>query len=140
MPALKRKTKTPVLVERIDQFVAGVREAMKSSDALRNKKIRDLWDAEVRYHFDNGRTEKTLELYIMKYRYALKAEFGPKSTPLAICNMKKLRERLNTYIERADYPKTGWRHRLSKKSNGRNSTPPAASQPFFCALPISFRR
>ncbi|MFN6984958.1 MAG: protelomerase, partial [Rhizobium oryzihabitans] len=107
MPALKRKTKTPVLVERIDQFVAGVREAMKSSDALRNKKIRDLWDAEVRYHFDNGRTEKTLELYIMKYRYALKAEFGPKSTPLAICNMKKLRERLNTYIERADYPKTG---------------------------------
>lgn len=98
MPALKRKTKTPVLVERIDQFIAGVREAMKSSDAVRNKKIRDLWDAEVRYHFDNGRTEKTLELYIMKYRYALKAEFGPKSTPLAICNMKKLRERLNTYI------------------------------------------
>lgn len=107
MPALKRKTKTPVLVERIDQFVGEVREAMKSDETLRNRKIRDLWDAEVRYHFDNGRTEKTLELYIMKYRYALKAEFGPKSTPLAICNMKKLRERLKTYIERADYPKNG---------------------------------
>lgn len=88
---------------------------MKSSDAVRNKKIRDLWDAEVRYHFDNGRTEKTLELYIMKYRYALKAEFGPKSTPLAICNMKKLRERLNTYIERADYPKTGVATSIAEK-------------------------
>jgi len=107
MLSSKRKTKTPVLVERIDHFVAQVKEAMKNDDASRNRKIRDLWDAEVRYHFDNGRTEKTLELYIMKYRNALKAEFGPKSTPLAICNMKKLRERLKTYIERADYPKTG---------------------------------
>nr|WP_245289723.1 MULTISPECIES: hypothetical protein [unclassified Agrobacterium] len=107
MPASKRKTKTPVLVERIDHFVGQVKEAMKSDDTLRNRKIRDLWDAEVRYHFDNGRTEKTLELYIMKYRNALKAEFGVKSTPLAICNMKKLRERLNTYIARADYTKTG---------------------------------
>lgn len=107
MPASKRKTKTPVLVERIDQFVTEVQEAMKNDDAARNRKIQDLWNAEIRYHFDNGRTEKTIQLYIMKYRSALKDEFGARSTPLAICNMKKLRERLKTYIENADYPKTG---------------------------------
>lgn len=97
MLSSKRKTKTPVLVERIDHFVAQVKEAMKNDDASRNRKIRDLWDAEVRYHFDNGRTEKTLELYIMKYRNALKAEFGPKSTPLAICNMKTARAAENLH-------------------------------------------
>ncbi|MDS7597964.1 telomere resolvase [Agrobacterium tumefaciens] len=107
MSALKRRTKTPVLVDRIEEFVGKVSQAMADSEETRNKQIRDLWDEEVRFHFDNGRTEKTLELYIMKYRYALKAKFGPKSTPLAICNMKKLRERLKNYIASAEYPKTG---------------------------------
>ncbi|UXS02411.1 telomere resolvase [Agrobacterium tumefaciens] len=107
MSVLKRKTKTPVLVERIDEFVEKIDRTMERNEETRNKQIRDLWDEEVRFHFDNGRTEKTLELYIMKYRYALKAKFGPKSTPLAICNMKKLRERLKTYITSTDYQRTG---------------------------------
>lgn len=103
----KRKTKTPVLVDRIGEFIEKIKNTKKSDGTYDTKKIGALWNEEVRFHFENGRTEKTLELYIVKYRYALKDAFGPKTTPLAICNMKKLRERLDTYIKAADYPAVG---------------------------------
>ncbi|NTJ44533.1 protelomerase [Agrobacterium larrymoorei] len=103
----KRKTKTPILVDRIAEFVEKIKSTVKKDGTYDTKKIGQLWDQEVRFHFDNGRTAKTLELYIVKYRYALKDAFGPKTTPLAICNMKKLRERLDTFISRGDYPQQG---------------------------------
>lgn len=105
--AEKRKTKTPVLVDRIAEFIEKIRATKNPDGSYDTKKIGALWNEEVRFHFANGRTEKTLELYIVKYRYALKDAFGPKTTPLAICNMKKLRERLDTYIGAANYPVAG---------------------------------
>ena len=107
MTTEKKRTKTPVLVERIAEFVKKVKAAKADDGTFANKTISKMWDEEVRFHFENGRTEKTLELYIVKYRYALKDAFGPKTTPLAICNMKKLRERLGTYIRDTDYAQTG---------------------------------
>lgn len=105
--AEKRKTKTPILADRIADFVEKIKTTRKDDGSFDTKAIGRLWDDEVRFHFENGRTAKTLELYIVKYRYALKDAFGPKTTPLAICNMKKLRERLDTYIARGDYPQSG---------------------------------
>ncbi|WP_284778427.1 telomere resolvase [Agrobacterium sp. lyk4-40-TYG-31] len=113
--AEKRKTKTPVLVERIADFIEKVRLTRKPDGTFDPKKISALWNEEVRFHFDNGRTEKTLELYIVKYRYALKDAFGPKTTPLAICNMKKLRERLDTYIRTVEYPLRGVANSIQEK-------------------------
>ena len=111
----KRKTKTPVLVDRIAEFVENIKATRNADGTFDTKKISALWNEEVRFHFDNGRTEKTLELYIVKYRYALKDAFGPKTTPLAICNMKKLRERLDTYIKTAEYPVRGVAHSIREK-------------------------
>lgn len=113
--AEKRKTKTPILVERIADFIEKIKATKKSDGTFDTKKIGALWNEEVRFHFDNGRTEKTLELYIVKYRYALKDAFGPKTTPLAICNMKKLRERLDTYIKTADYSMKGVASSIEEK-------------------------
>lgn len=113
--AEKRKTKTPVLVDRIAEFVENIQATRNADGTFDTKKISALWNEEVRFHFDNGRTEKTLELYIVKYRYALKDAFGPKTTPLAICNMKKLRERLDTYIKTAEYPVRGVAHSIREK-------------------------
>jgi integrase len=111
----KRKTKTPILVDRIAEFIEKLQLTKKQDGTFDTKKIGALWNEEVRFHFENGRTEKTLELYIVKYRYALKDAFGPKTTPLAICNMKKLRERLDTYIKTADYPLTGVASSIEEK-------------------------
>lgn len=113
--AEKRKTKTPVLVDRIAEFIDKIKATKKPDGSYDTKKIGALWNEEVRFHFENGRTEKTLELYIVKYRYALKDAFGPKTTPLAICNMKKLRERLDTYIKTADYPVAGVASSIQEK-------------------------
>lgn len=113
--AEKRKTKTPVLVDRIAEFVETIKATRNADGTFDTKKISALWNEEVRFHFNNGRTEKTLELYIVKYRYALKDAFGPKTTPLAICNMKKLRERLDTYIKTAEYPVRGVAHSIREK-------------------------
>jgi hypothetical protein len=104
---MKKKTKTPILTERIASFIAAIKTTRKIDGTFDNKRLSSLWEEEVRYHFENGRAQKTLELYIVKYRYALKAEFGAKSTPLAICNMKKLRERLDRFIENSSLPQTG---------------------------------
>ncbi len=61
---------------------------------------RRLWDDEVRFHFENGRTAKTLELYIVKYRYALKDAFGPKTTPLRYLQHEKT-ARASRYVHPA---------------------------------------
>ncbi|WHA43246.1 telomere resolvase [Agrobacterium larrymoorei] len=111
----RRKTKTPILVDRIADFVEKIKSTQKKDGSFDTKKVGQLWDEEVRFHFDNGRTAKTLELYIVKYRYALKDAFGPKTTPLAICNMKKLKERLDTYISRGDYPQKGVANSIEEK-------------------------
>lgn len=103
----KKKTKTPILTDRIADFIASIETTRKADDTFDTRKLSALWEEEVRYHFENGRAQKTLELYIVKYRYALKDAFGPKSTPLAICNMKKLRERLERFITHADLPQSG---------------------------------
>lgn len=103
----KKKTKTPILTERIENFVLRVKLLQKVDGSFDTKKLSALWEEEVRYHFDNGRAQKTLELYIVKYRYALKDTFGTKSSPMAICNMKKLRERLDNFIQQANLPKSG---------------------------------
>lgn len=128
--AEKRKTKTPVLVDRIAEFVDKVKATRKPDGTFDSKRISALWNEEVRFHFDNGRTEKTLELYIVKYRYALKDAFGPKTTPLAICNMKKLRERLDTYIRVADYPLRGVASSIQEKLE-RAETNMAGRKPRF---------
>ncbi len=107
MADTKAKTKIPVLTDRIAEFVASVERTKDAKGEFKSKEISGLWDAEVRYHFDNGRTEKTIELYIMKYRKALKEAFGEGSTPLAVCNMRKLRDRLKSYIAAADLPQAG---------------------------------
>lgn len=103
----KAKTKVPVLTDRITDFVGVVAATKDANGDFDGKEISVLWDAEVRYHFENGRTEKTTELYINKYRKALKEAFGEKSTPVAICNMRKLRDRLKSYIDAADLPQSG---------------------------------
>ena len=107
MTEKKKKTKTPILTDRINHFISLIKNTQNSDGSFDTRRLSKLWEDEVRYHFENGRAQKTLELYIVKYRYALKDAFGAKTTPLAICNMKKLKERLDKFIENADLPRTG---------------------------------
>lgn len=111
----KKKTKTPILTDRIAQFIEKIQSTRQSDGSFDKPAISKLWAEEVRYHFENGRAQKTLELYIVKYRYALKDIFGPKSTPLAICNMKKLRARLEGFIETSNLPISGFASSIEEK-------------------------
>jgi hypothetical protein len=111
----KKKTKTPILTGRIAQFIEMIKSTALNDGTFDKGAISKLWEQEVRYHFENGRAQKTLELYIVKYRYALKEAFGAKSTPLAICNMKKLRERLERFIDTANLPLSGVASSIEEK-------------------------
>ena len=111
----KKKTKTPILTDRIAQFIETIKSTQKSDGSYDGPAISALWDEEVRFHFENGRAQKTLELYIVKYRYALKDAFGAKSTPMAICNMKKLRQRLERMIQSANLPLSGVANSIEEK-------------------------
>lgn len=111
----KKKTKTPILTDRIAQFIETIKSTRNSDGSYDSRAISALWEQEVRYHFENGRAQKTLELYIVKYRYALKDTFGAKSTPLAVCNMKKLRERLERMISSTNPSQTGVASSIEEK-------------------------
>lgn len=105
--AVPKKTKQPVLAEKIAEFIAALEDAANQKTEFDHDTVSKLWDDEMRYHFDNGRTEKTIILYVAKYREAIRAAFGPKSVALSICNTKKLKNRLASYIKGGEYSQTG---------------------------------
>ncbi|WP_337270723.1 protelomerase family protein [Oryzifoliimicrobium ureilyticus] len=89
-----RKTKKPVLLDRIKTFVDDLAKIKgKPSSAQWESRLKRAWAAEIEYHIKNGRTQKTIELYIVKYRQAIKSAYGETSPFLAYCNMKNLKER-----------------------------------------------
>lgn len=102
-----RKTKPAVLTDRIASFIDALRPILAAGGPGINDSIGKLWNDELRYHFDSGRTEPTITLYVAKYRAAIKGELGTDSKALAICNTKALKARLASFVKDGKFSTTG---------------------------------